>query len=455
MNKWQPELERRSGPKYLAVLDTLERDILNGTLAPGDRLPPQRQIAEYFGVTISTVTKVFTEASRRGLVEATPGSGTFIAAAHHATQSSGSFVDMGINLVPHALCGDHLKAGMLEYIETTAGADMLGYTGYHLQPGSPGHRFAGWLTDRLCPHTACSVLMMSNGTQQGLVAAIQCLSEPGDTVLCEAQTFTGILRTAQQERLIAHGIEMDDQGVCPDALERGFKDTGAKLVVLVPTAQNPTGAIMSDERRRKIASLVRKYDAFLIEDAVAAPLAGADVSSIFNHAPQNCIYITGASKCIASGVRFGVMRVPQALAGRVHEALLASNWMGPTYFAGFTDLLVKSGRMDSILSIYRADVVSRHDLVQRYLGAAPGSPFTYHCWHLLPSSVPAQTIVAEAAGANLRLSAADPFCCPNITAPNALRLCLGAQSDIRTLEMGLERLSRLLAKARPLATPII
>jgi len=456
ISRWQPEIAQRDGPKYLAVLETLARDIRNGTLRPGDRLPPQRRIAEHFGVTISTITKVFAEASRRGLVEATPGSGTFIASASPVTPApGGTLVDMSINLIPHALCQDHLCAGLRDYVETTPATDMLGYAGYRLCPGTPGHHFALWLMDRFCL-AAEGVLLTCNGTQQGLVAAMQCLSTRGDTILCEAQTYTGILRIARHQGLIAHGVGMDGEGVCPDELERGLVDTGARLVVLAPTAQNPTGATMSSDRRRVIAELLRKHDAFLIEDAVAAPLARVSVPSVASHASENCIYLTGASKCVAPGVRFGIMRVPERLAGPMNEILVASNWMGPAYFAGFADLLVKSGRMDKILPIYQSDAIARQELARRYLGGgAADTAIAYHVWHHLPPLAPAQSIVAEAAAVNVHLAGAAPFSCPNVIPPNALRLCLGAEPDIRTLETGLDRLARLLKKPRPLSAPVI
>ncbi|RAI01916.1 hypothetical protein DLJ53_11030 [Acuticoccus sediminis] len=453
-NAWNPKVGMHDGPKYTAVLDTLERDIRNGTLVPGDRLPPQRHIADHFGVTISTITKAITEAARRGLVHTTPGSGTFIAPGLPEVPDAGHFIEMGINLVPQALCEDHLRSALRELTGTGNVADTLGYRGYRLTPGSSGHQFTAWLAAQGYPLDA-GTRLTCNGTQQGLLAAMRTLSKPGDAVICEGVTYTGILRIIGQLGLVAHGVDMDREGALPDALERALKESGAKLIVLTPTAQNPTGATMSDARRAAVAALARRYDAMVIEDAVTAPVSGVEPSSITRFAPDHCIYLTGASKSVAPGVRFGVMRVPDRLAAAIEVALTTTNWMGPAYFAELADLLARSGRMDEIVALYRADASARQELARRYLGGPPPTAIAYHYWHGLTEPNSADSVVMEAAGSNIHLSSASSFTCPNYAPPNALRLCLGAEPDLAVLEDGLRRLTGLLANSRPLAAPVI
>ena len=68
MTMWVPNIEAASGPIYLAIADALEADILAGSLAQGDRLPPQRNFAYDRGIAVSTASRVYTELLRRGLV---------------------------------------------------------------------------------------------------------------------------------------------------------------------------------------------------------------------------------------------------------------------------------------------------------------------------------------------------------------------------------------------------
>ncbi|MEY9467136.1 DNA-binding transcriptional MocR family regulator [Bradyrhizobium ottawaense] len=64
--------------EYVKLADAIASDISNGTLRPGDRLPPQRNFAYDRGIAVSTASRVYTELLRRGLVVGEVGRGTFI-----------------------------------------------------------------------------------------------------------------------------------------------------------------------------------------------------------------------------------------------------------------------------------------------------------------------------------------------------------------------------------------
>ena len=75
---WLPKLESRRGPVYRAIADALDEDVQNGALRAGMRLPPHRDLADHLGVTVTTVTRAYAEAARRGLTSGYVGRGTFI-----------------------------------------------------------------------------------------------------------------------------------------------------------------------------------------------------------------------------------------------------------------------------------------------------------------------------------------------------------------------------------------
>ena len=75
---WLPNLEGRKGPVYRAIADAIDADVERGTLRAGTRLPPHRDLADHLGVTVTTVTRAYTEAARRGLTSGHVGRGTFI-----------------------------------------------------------------------------------------------------------------------------------------------------------------------------------------------------------------------------------------------------------------------------------------------------------------------------------------------------------------------------------------
>ncbi|MFD1379935.1 GntR family transcriptional regulator [Fodinicurvata halophila] len=75
---WTPRLEGRNSVKYLAIVEALSDAVTQGELRPGDRLPPQRDLAWRLDVNLSTVTQAYREAARRHLVGGEVGRGTYV-----------------------------------------------------------------------------------------------------------------------------------------------------------------------------------------------------------------------------------------------------------------------------------------------------------------------------------------------------------------------------------------
>ena len=73
---WLPEMGEGAGPIYLRIVEALAEARSSGRLQPGDRLPPQRELARGLGVDLTTITRAFTEARRRKLIDAATGRGT-------------------------------------------------------------------------------------------------------------------------------------------------------------------------------------------------------------------------------------------------------------------------------------------------------------------------------------------------------------------------------------------
>ena len=75
---WKPTLQHSKKPLYLTLAEQLEQDIHNGTLRPGTKLPPQRELADFLDINVSTVTRAFKICSNKGLLSSAVGSGTFV-----------------------------------------------------------------------------------------------------------------------------------------------------------------------------------------------------------------------------------------------------------------------------------------------------------------------------------------------------------------------------------------
>ncbi|MGC1303124.1 MAG: winged helix-turn-helix domain-containing protein, partial [Caulobacteraceae bacterium] len=94
---WRPSLPPHAHPLYLAIADALAGDLHHGRLSPGERLPPQRELAQALGVDLTTVTRAYAEARGRGLIEARVGQGTFV---RGRSELPGRAPDVSMNLPP-------------------------------------------------------------------------------------------------------------------------------------------------------------------------------------------------------------------------------------------------------------------------------------------------------------------------------------------------------------------
>ena len=83
---WRPKIERGKKALYLMIAEQLENDIKQGVILPGTKLPPQRELADFLDVNVSTVSKAFKQCELKGLLTSTIGSGTFV--SYDATTNS-------------------------------------------------------------------------------------------------------------------------------------------------------------------------------------------------------------------------------------------------------------------------------------------------------------------------------------------------------------------------------
>ncbi len=91
---WRPQKNNLKSPLYKSIANQLEFDIMNGYIAPNTKLPPQRELADFLDVNLSTITRAFKICESRGLIYAIMGSGTFVS---QNARSSISITDNNVN----------------------------------------------------------------------------------------------------------------------------------------------------------------------------------------------------------------------------------------------------------------------------------------------------------------------------------------------------------------------
>ena len=165
-------------------------------------------------------------------------------------------------------------------------------------------------------------LIVTTGSQQALDLVGKTLLEPGDTVLVEAPTF---LATIQCFRLYGPkvlGVPIDSHGILVDVLEEMIVKHKPKIVYLVPSFGNPSGALTSMQRRLKILELAVKYKTVFVEDdpysdlyftAEPPPLSLLALSEKVAGSKDWIIYCGSMSKVLSPGLRVGAAEATAAM----------------------------------------------------------------------------------------------------------------------------------------------
>lgn len=449
---WLPQIPPDARPFYRAVADVMGKDIAAGRLVAGERLPPQRDLAEALGVTVPTITRAYALAARRGLIDGTVGRGTFVRPPLSADLADAP-IDLSVNAVPaHAHLGE--LAARLELPADAGRRAML--LAYPPRAGLGTHRAAGaaWLARRGV-HVPADRVLVTSGAQHALVVALASLTRPGDTILVEELTYGGLIEAARLLGLTPHAVAMDTEGVQAVAIERAVGETGARVAVLQPVIHNPTGVTMSAARRAAVAAVASRHGLHVIEDDIYGFLA-PETAPLVTALESPWTYLTSLSKSVAAGVRVGYIAVPAGQTTTAERSIWATEVASSPITAELATALIDDGIADAVVAWKRDELAARQALAREILPglhreAHSASP---HVWWPLPRHWKAGDFVNAARARGILLGAPEGFLGHPGATPRAVRLCLGPPATRERLAGALAIL-RELAAAVPARAPLV
>lgn len=445
---WLPRLAVHGGPRFLQIADALQAAMADGSLKPGDRLPPQRQLAAQLNLDLTTVTRAYDEARRRHLLEGRGARGTYVAAPRIELTS---VLDLSMNTPPPPAgvdFDDLLKQGLSQVM---MGADTALLMTYHLGGGSDSDRKAGarWLEPMFGSLDSAQVVVCP-GAQAAIAALILALTKPGDVILTEPASYPGLRTAATQfgRRIVA--VEADQHGMVPEMLEQACHQHQPGLLYLNPTLQNPTAITIPERRRKELANIAKRCNVRIVEDDPYWLLADAPPPPTATFAQEQVSYISTLSKCLTPGLRvaFVLIRDPHererflvalrsfALMVAPLTAALATQWI----LEGSAVALMEGVRKEARLRHWMA----RDILAGRYSGTGDG----LHVWLELPGYWNSSQLARAADNEGIAVTPAEAFAtsATGSGSVNAIRISLGSIKDRGRLQTGLQRLSHLLAR---------
>jgi DNA-binding transcriptional MocR family regulator len=455
------ELRENEAPRYLAIADGIARDVAAGVLKPGTRLPTHRALAHRLGVSIGTVTRGYAEAERRGLIQGEVGRGTFVRRAGGdvwgVESAAAGVVDLSLALpwsLPEGEETRLLSATLASIVGAGVGADLLEYAA---SSAHARHRrqAAQWLEGLGVPARESSVVVTA-GAQHALTVVFMTLIRPGEVVAVEELTYPGVKAIAHVLGVRLRGVALDGEGMEPAALDRACRDGPVRAVYCVPTGQNPTGARMSEARRRALVDVARAHDLLIVEDDVHGMLTGAASAPLAAHGPERTVHIVTFSKSLAFGLRTAFATVPAPWVDAVRAGVRGTIWMAPPLMAEVTLRWLSDGTAETLMRRKGAEVAARQALVDEVLGdrcevrALSGS---LHAWLCLPEPWRSDELVAQLRQRSVIVAGAEAFLVGRGAVPHAVRIGVGTPRTRAELERALRVIADVLASgAAPVAS---
>ena len=289
----------KPAPLYLVLADEIQQLVDRGTLRAGQRVPSVRRMAAQRKVSIATVVEAYTRLETRGVLQARPQSGFYVAprlaldvpaprmARPMARPSYVGMKDLTAEVLAQASDPEFVPFGTAcphhSLFPTRKLARLLGAAG-RSDPTLLGRYAMNWgyapLTREIARRYLAAgaplghdELIVTSGCTEAINLALRAVTKPGDTVALESPAYFGFLETIQSLGLRALEIPTDpNTGLCLETTRAALARNRVKALLVMPSYQNPLGTRMPDEKKAALAALLAEHDVPAIEDDIYGDL---------------------------------------------------------------------------------------------------------------------------------------------------------------------------------------
>ncbi len=379
------------GPLYRSLADALKRAIDRGEIALGTVLPPERTLARSLSVSRATVVAAYDRLKSEGWLQSRRGSGTWVRGPQDAPTAPGvdavatarlflsedgleqrsgpgerpgddsDVIDLSVAAVMGSPTVDQLLASV-------SGDDIRALTEHHgyLPQGLRSLReLVAERFDAAGLATRTEQVVVTTGAHQAISLVARQTIREGDPVVVETPTFPGALDVFRRFGARTFPLPVDDQGARTDLLAELMERAKPKLVYVSPHFHNPTGAVLSEERRVHIGELAVAHGAVVLEDLAMGEIALDDTPvppPIAALTPSATVHTIGSTaKLFWAGLRVGWVRSPDDWAARMLATKTVAD-LGTPLISQLLALRLLT-HADRVRAERRRELVPRRDLL--------------------------------------------------------------------------------------------
>jgi 2-aminoadipate transaminase len=303
-------------------------------------------------------------------------------------------------------------------------------------------------------------VLVTTGSQQGIDLVGKVLLDPGDVVLVELPAYTGAISAFKNTGATLVGVKQDASGIDLEDLDRvvARERAGGRTVrclYLVPNFQNPTGLLLSLEKRTQLLAWASRADALIVEDDPYGALYFEDAASAADTRPIKAddhegrvIYLSSFSKTLAPGFRVAWMVAPEALASKLELCKQTQDLMTPALDQHIVCEAYRRGILTSRLPMLRRFYQEKRTVMQTELRAQLGDLITwpepkggFFLWATLPARCSTDEMLPRAVEQRVIYVAGSAFFVDG-GGGNILRLSFSLPSKEKIVE-GVRRLTQV------------
>lgn len=476
---WQPDKSVQM-PIYEQIVKYVCRKVSGGEWTVGMKLPSQRELARRWGINRSTVVTAMDELTSYGIIESGYGGGTRIAGNTWSVLMSEQGADWNryiragefranqstIQIINKLEFDDYIRLGtgepdprlfpvemmqkiMVELSENIMSLNYLEALGLK--------KLREVLSARLEKegiYAPPSCILITSGSLQALQLIAICMLKRGSTVFAEAPSYLKSLQIFQSAGMNIQGIPMDKQGIRYEIMENRIKGFNRNdynhMLYTIPTFQNPTGILMSEDRREELFSFCQDYRLPVIEDSAYNQIW-------FDEKPPHSLkardrsgmvlYLGTLSKSLAPGLRIGWVVGPESVVQRLGDVKMQTDYGASSLSQWVAARFLETGMYDEYLTGYRKEMKRRRDsalrVMEKYMGDKaewrhPEGGF--YIWTTLKGNMSTEQLFKKALDKKILLNPGNIY---DFAVNKSLRISY-AYEDTDAFEEGIKVLSKLM-----------
>ena len=378
---------------YQEIVETITKDIQNGKLEKGSKLPSIRQLSQTYGCSKDTAQRALLELKYQNYIYAVPKSGYYVLEGPSKSNDKVLFNLNDYNQLAYEdFCLDESLAGHQDYL----------FNYYHEQAGLK--ELVEALKNRLASddiYVNSNQIVITSGSQQALYILSQMdFGNGAHKILLEQPTYHRMNQLVNRQNLSYETINRGFDGLDFDRLEEYFKSGQFKFFYTISRYSNPLGLSYTASEKEKLAQLAKQYNVYIVEDDYMGDFSDSKNLPIHYYDTQNqTIYIKSFSMALFPGLRLGSVVLPPNLRATflAHKGLIDydTNLIMQKALSVYLDNGMFQKNIKKLRDLFQETMAKSHETIEQAKVSIPYQISPRHITWKLPKGLSLENFKAQ------------------------------------------------------------